>query len=171
MGVMVGAPTGDDHPFGSPGLSIHTMHVGIFHEWNTARAGSAWDALLLAQDTLRPNLLSVPPSFILSVMALAKVAAHEIGVGRNAVARWLPNIALADRVLTPLIEQMMTAWLAGPSKAATRYRARTRVRAATPAQSQMRLFPQPAWAGVLTAERPEPFIMRLLHATQPCPLA
>lgn len=165
IGMHVGTPLGDRQLFQDAGFSPRTVQLALFHEWNAAQGTTAWEALLRAQDTLRPTRLSVLPPVIVSVMALAKLGAHQFGLHSNAVARWLPNIALAERVLSPAVEQMMTAWLRGSSAAAARYRAG--LSGVTPKRGlpTLRLFPKAAWEGLVAAERPEPFIMRLLHDT------
>lgn len=166
FGVVIGAPEAEGRePDPQVLLRLETtpVQVCIFQEWNPARASSAWEALLIAQDALRPQLLAVPPGFLVSLIALAKLAAHHRWLGGNAPARWIPNITLAQQVLNPLLDEMMQAWLAGPTRAAARYRAQMGIRAPRGLLPTVTLFRPAEWEGLLQAERPEPFLMRLLH--------
>jgi len=166
FGVVVGVPddeVGKLDPRTLLRLETTSVRVCIFQEWNPARAASAWDALLIAQDALRPQRLAVPPGFLVSLLALAKLAAHEGWLGSNALDRWCPNIDLAQRVLSPVMDAMMQAWLARPTKAATRYRAQMRIPQTKAPRPTFTLFRSAEWEGLLRAERPEPFLLRLFH--------
>jgi len=165
FGVVVGVPdteVGALDPRTLLRLETTSVQVCIVQEWNPARAASAWDALLLAQDALRPQLLAVPPGFLVSLMALAKLAAHQVWLGGTTPARWIPNIALAQRVLSPVLNELMQAWLAGPTSAAARYSTQMRIRPQQPRPTFALVRPA-EWAGLPRAERPEPFLMRLFH--------
>jgi hypothetical protein len=144
-------------------ISAAPLKVCVYQEWNPVQAPSAWQAMLIAQDAIRPQMLSVPPGFLVSLMALAKLAAHQTGMGSNSMARWRENIAVAQRVLSPVITTMMQAWLAGPSKAAARYRAQAGIRRSHEVPPKLTFFGPSEWGGLRKAERPEPFLMRLFH--------
>lgn len=166
FGVIVGASeteTGGPEPGVLLRLQTATVQVAVFQEWNPARAASAWEALLTAQDALRPQRLAVPPGFVVSLIALAQLAMHEQRRGSNVLARWRTNIALAQHVLNPVMDTMMQAWLAGSSRAAARYRALMRLKAPKPFRPDLALFRPAEWENLTRVERPEPFLMRLFH--------
>lgn len=166
FGVIVGTPeteAGEPEPDVLLRLQTSTVQVAVFQEWNPARAASAWEALLTAQEALRPQRLAVPPGFVVSLIALAKLATHEQGRGSNILARWRTNIAIAQHVLNPVMDTMMQAWLAGSSRAAARYRALMRLKAPKPFRPDLALFRPAEWENLTQAERPEPFLMRLFH--------
>lgn len=166
FGVIIGVPEAED---GAPDprvllrLETAPVQVAVFQEWNPARAASAWEALLIAQDALRPQRLAVPPGFIVSLIALAKLAAHQGWLGGNTLARWLPSIALAQDILSPVLNELMQVWLAGPTRAAARYRAQMGIRTPRGLRPTVTLFRPAEWEGLVRSERPEPFLMRLLH--------
>lgn len=166
FGVVIGMPVaegGPPNPRVLLRLETSPVQVCIVQEWNPARAASAWEALLIAQDALRPQRLAVPPGFLVSLMALAKLAAHQGWLGGNTPARWIPSIALAQQVLSPLLDTLMQTWLAGSTIAAARYRAQMGIRTPRSLRPTVTLFRPAEWEGLARAERPEPFLMRLLH--------
>ncbi len=166
FGVVIGTPEeegGAPNPRTLLRLETTPVQVCIVQEWNPARAASAWEALLIAQDALRPQLLAVPPGFLVSLMAIAKLAAHQVWLGSTAASRWIPNIALAQQVLSPVLNELMQAWLAGPTRAAARYRAQMGIRTPRGLRPKVALFRPAEWVNLARSERPEPFLMRLLH--------
>lgn len=97
------------------------MAWALFFEWDPVR--NAWEALVEAQDTIRPQRTSLTPDFILPCMFLTRMASFPIAVGeRGPAAQWVYCFARAQKRLSPLIIGLFVEWMRGSSQAAARYR-------------------------------------------------
>ena len=156
-------------------LDLERYRVGVtawvlVFEWHPRR--SAWDALLEAQETIRPQRLSLTPDLLLPCMFLARMAHFPLTVEeRGPAAQWITCAALAHTRLTPLLVGLFTHWLGGQSQAARRYRAATGAGCPIHQADEKRALTQ--WTQLVgtelleqlsTTERPEPVIMRALEA-------
>ncbi len=167
---IVGNRPGSDLMMGSLRAGI-TAWVLLF-EWNPER--SAWEAFLEAQETLRPERLSLGPDYLLPMMFLTRMAFFLIGPEgvrvSNIAARWTQCFAKAHKQLAPLIIGFLTTWARGSSQAAARYREAIGYTPKHRADQQQALsdWKQTFGMELLTAldstERLEPFIIRELEA-------
>jgi hypothetical protein len=166
FGLMGNRP-GSDRVIGNVRVGM-TAWVLLF-EWNPQR--SAWEALLEAQDTLRPERLSLGPDFLLPLMFLTRMAFFPIGPGRgNTAARWTPCMASAQEQLAPLITGFLVTWVHGSSQAAARYRQSIErlpkhgIDQRQALSDWRQTFGMELLTALETAERLEPLIIRELEA-------
>jgi hypothetical protein len=132
----------------------------------------AWATFMATQDQLQPQRLALLPPMLIPLTYLTRMADLLAEPVDTTLVRWLPHANGSQRRLEALISGMVTAWMGGPSQAAARYRtlvpsAATRIM--PPAEQwalQMlaRVFGPEHQQQVVAAERPEPAILRLLHA-------
>ena len=148
------------------GYPAGTMAWALFFEWNPIR--SAWKALLLAQETIRPQRTSLPPDFIFPCMFLTRMASFPIVPGeRGQAAQWVYCFARAQKRLSSLVVGLFIEWMRGSSKAAARFRSSTESGYPTFLDEQQQALE--SWKTIFgpdlieaahTAERIEPVIIR-----------
>jgi hypothetical protein len=166
---LTGTRPGRDVEIGN--LQLGAIAWFLLFEWNPVR--SAWDALLVGQDALRPQRTSLTPEFVLPTMFLARMAHFPLERGVQSVpAAWVHCFAQAQMRLLPLITGLFKEWRGGPSSAAKRYRSLSQSPLLPLQQEEEEALSQ--WQEVFgdamldqvhAAERLEPTIMRGLDAT------
>jgi hypothetical protein len=103
---------------------------------------------------------------------LTRMADLRTELFETTMVRWLPHANGSQRRLDALISGLFSSWMRGTSQAADQYRTlvpqaatgRMPVREQRALQTLTRVFGPEHQQQVAEAERPEPTIMRLLHA-------
>jgi hypothetical protein len=148
------------------------MAWALFFEWNPLRNNDAWEALLEAQETIRPKRTSLMPDFIIPLMFLTRMAAFPVILGeRGQAAQWTYCFARSQKRLSPLVIGLFVEWMRGSSQAAARYRGLTGGGHPTLLDEQKKalkrwqmIFGTDLIEAVRKAERVEPTIFRGLDA-------
>jgi hypothetical protein len=141
----------------------------LCYDWNP-RVGTAWATMLQAQDRLRPRGWSLAPQYVVPLIYLARMGDYPLRRDSDKQGRWIPHLAYAYDQTFPLLESLFSVWITeGTSQKAVQMRASMPPQARRlPADLQpvlrrfSALFGEARVNEILTAERPEPAIIRTL---------